>query len=118
MLERRLFEFRHCLPDDPKGKLDIPRQAGYWLRDERGRLLRTLRHICWDGCMFPNALLLRPETWNAVLATMLAVRDVHGCASDRQGLGSTRSALRNFRLWSVFHVRRNFMFSLPSSPKL
>ena len=69
---------RHCLPDDPNGKLDIPRHAGFWLRDERGRLLRTPRHICWDGCMFPNAVLLRPETWNTVLATMLAVRDVHG----------------------------------------
>ena len=27
---------RHCLPDDPNGKLDIPRHAGYWLRDDEG----------------------------------------------------------------------------------
>ena len=67
---------RHCLPDDPNGKLDIPHHAGFWLRDDCGRPTQALRHICWDGCMFPNAVLLRPETWNAVLATMIAVRDV------------------------------------------
>ena len=27
---------RHCLPDDPNGKLDIPKAAGYWLRDANG----------------------------------------------------------------------------------
>ncbi len=25
---------RHCLPNDPNGKLDIAKHAGYWLRDE------------------------------------------------------------------------------------
>ena len=32
-------------------------------------------HICWDGCMFPNAVLLKRETWNEVLRAMAAVRD-------------------------------------------
>jgi hypothetical protein len=28
--------------------------------------------------MFPNAVMSKPETWNTILATMLAVRDAHG----------------------------------------
>jgi sugar phosphate isomerase/epimerase len=69
---------RHCLPDDPNGKLDIARHAGFWLRDESGELTRRIRHICWDGCMFPNEVMMRPETWNSILAAMVAVRDAHG----------------------------------------
>ncbi len=61
---------RHCLPDDPNGKLDIPRAAGYWLKDaaERG-----IQHICWDGCMFANEVLEQPQTWQKILATMVEV---------------------------------------------
>lgn len=62
---------RHCLPDDPNGKLDIVRDAGPWIT-------RAIEHICWDGCMFPNAVMMQPETWRKVLATMIAVRDAHG----------------------------------------
>ncbi len=69
---------RHCLATDPNGKLDIPRHAGYWLRDERGRLTKRFRDICWDGCMFPNAVMMKPETWNDILRVMIAVRDQHG----------------------------------------
>ena len=69
---------RHCLPNDPNGKLDIPHVAGFWLRDRKGSLTKKARHICWDGCMFPNAVMMKPETWNAILATMVAVRDAHG----------------------------------------
>ncbi len=69
---------RHCLPNDPNGKLDIPRHAGFWLRDADGQLTKAFRHICWDGCMFPNAVLMTPTTWNQILAKMLAVRDAHG----------------------------------------
>ena len=29
---------RHCLPNDPNGKLDVPRAAGMWLRDDNGNL--------------------------------------------------------------------------------
>jgi hypothetical protein len=66
---------KHCPADDPAGKLDIVRCSGYWLKDaaERG-----IRHICWDGCMFPNATLEKPATWNTILETMIAVRDAHG----------------------------------------
>jgi sugar phosphate isomerase/epimerase len=68
----------HCLPDDRNGKLDIVRDAGHWLRDEHGRLTRSIRHICWDGCMFPNSVMMEQSTWNGILAAMLAVRDAHG----------------------------------------
>ncbi|MGH9146275.1 MAG: sugar phosphate isomerase/epimerase family protein, partial [Vicinamibacterales bacterium] len=43
---------RHCLPNDPHGKLDVVRHAGFWLRDDSGTLTRAVQHICWDGCMF------------------------------------------------------------------
>ncbi len=68
----------HCLATDPNGKLDIPHHAGFWLRDERGQLTKATRHICWDGCMFPNDVMTKPETWNNILAAMIAVRDAHG----------------------------------------
>ena len=69
---------RHCLPDDPNGKLDIVWAAGQWLRDESGQPSRRIRHLCWDGCMFSNEIMHKPETWNAILRSMLAVRDAHG----------------------------------------
>jgi hypothetical protein len=69
---------RHCLATDPNGKLDIPHHAGFWLRNESGRLTKKFRHICWDGCMFPNAVMMSPKPWNDILATMVAVRDAHG----------------------------------------
>ena len=28
---------RHCLPNDPNGKMDIVRVAGAWMRDEAGQ---------------------------------------------------------------------------------
>src|SRR5215468_7082581 len=69
---------RHCLPNDPNGKLDIVKHAGFWLRDEKGHLEKKLRHICWDGCMFPNAVMTEQQTWNDVLGMMKSVRDAHG----------------------------------------
>ena len=69
---------RHCLPKDPNGKLNIARDAGYWLRDEDGNLTKAFKHICWDGCMFPNDVMMQQQTWNDILAAMLAVREAHG----------------------------------------
>lgn len=69
---------RHCLPHDANGKLDIVKVAGMWLRDKNGEPTKKVRHICWDGCMFPNAVMTNPETWTQILSTMLAVRDAHG----------------------------------------
>ncbi len=68
----------HCLPNDPNGKLDIPRHASYWLRDERGELTKAVHHICWDGCMFSNETMMKQQTWNDILAAMIAVREAHG----------------------------------------
>jgi sugar phosphate isomerase/epimerase len=69
---------RHCQPLDPNGKLDIVRDAGAWMRDDNGQVTRAFQHICWDGCMFPNSVMLDPKTWNDVLRVMIAVRDAHG----------------------------------------
>lgn len=69
---------RHCLPNDPEGKLNIAKDAGYWLRDEKGQLTKAFQHICWDGCMFPNEKLNQQETWNEILAALLSVRNAHG----------------------------------------
>jgi sugar phosphate isomerase/epimerase len=69
---------RHCLPNDPGGKLDIVHHAGFWMRDERGTPMRAFQHICWDGCMFPNATMMRQSTWNDILRTMVDVRNAHG----------------------------------------
>jgi sugar phosphate isomerase/epimerase len=66
---------KHCPADDPNGKLDITKCAGYWLKDYEAR---GIKHICWDGCMFPNATLENPATWNTILDAMIKVRDAHG----------------------------------------
>jgi sugar phosphate isomerase/epimerase len=69
---------RHCLPKDPNGKLNIAHHAGFWLRDRFGNITKRIRHICWDGCMFSNEVMQQPQTWNDILAAMIAVRDAHG----------------------------------------
>lgn len=69
---------RHCQPLDPNGKLDLVRDAGTWMRDDRGNVTRAFAHICWDGCMFPNSVMLNQQTWNDVLRMMVAVRNAHG----------------------------------------
>jgi sugar phosphate isomerase/epimerase len=69
---------RHCLATDPNGKLDIVRHAGHWLRDADGHATKNFRHICWDGCLFSNATMMKRETWNDILRAMIAVREAHG----------------------------------------
>jgi len=69
---------RHCQALDPNGKLDVANDAGFWLRDSNGQLTKIMRHICWDGCMFPNSVMTNQQTWNDVLATMIKVRQLHG----------------------------------------
>jgi hypothetical protein len=61
---------RHCLADDPNGKLDIPRASAYWLKDTSSR---GMKHICWDGCMFSNEVLEKPSTWQHILEAMVKV---------------------------------------------
>jgi len=69
---------RHCLATDPAGKLDIVKHAGFWLRDDTGALTKRMRHICWDGCMFPNQVMLNQKTWTDILSVMIKVQDAHG----------------------------------------
>lgn len=61
---------RHCLADDPNGKVPIAEASTYWLEDA-GK--RGIKHICWDGCMFSNEVLEKPDTWNHILAAMIEV---------------------------------------------
>lgn len=68
---------RHCQATDPNGKLDIAVDAGHWLRNENGELTKAFKHICWDGCMFPNAVLTQQQTWNDILAAMIKVRNLN-----------------------------------------
>ena len=60
---------------DPNGKLDIVECSKYWLE---GASDRGIEHICWDGCMFPNAMLETQATWNTILDTMINVQAAHG----------------------------------------
>jgi sugar phosphate isomerase/epimerase len=69
---------RHCQATDPNGKLVVAEDAGYWLRDAKGELTKAFKHICWDGCMFSNEVMLQQKTWNDILATMIRVREAHG----------------------------------------
>lgn len=65
---------KHCLANDPNGKLDIVEVAGFWLT-ENGQPTRKLKHLCWDGCMFPNEVMLQPKTWETILSVMLKIRN-------------------------------------------
>jgi sugar phosphate isomerase/epimerase len=69
---------RHCSAKDPNGKMDIAKVAGLWMRGKDGSPTKAFRHICWDGCMFPNETMLSPGTWCDVLGTLISVRNAHG----------------------------------------
>ena len=69
---------KHCTVTDVNGKLNIGRDAGYWLRDGDGKVTKKTKHICWDGCMFPNETMQKQQTWNDILAAMIQVRENHG----------------------------------------
>ena len=69
---------KHCLATDPNGKLNIARDAGYWMRDDASKVTKKFQHICWDGCMFPNDVMGKQETWTNILSAMIQVRENHG----------------------------------------
>ncbi|MSU65329.1 MAG: sugar phosphate isomerase/epimerase [Opitutus sp.] len=69
---------KHCTVNDVNGKLNVGRDAGYWLRDGAGKVTKKTKHICWDGCMFPNETMQKQQTWNDILAAMIQVRENHG----------------------------------------
>ena len=59
---------RHCLPNDADGKLDIVKVRRLLApRRQRASPTKRFKHICWDGCMFPNETLMKPQTWNDIL---------------------------------------------------
>ena len=66
---------RHCPADDPNGKLDIVKTAGYWLKDAASA--RHPPHLL-GRLHVPQRHAREPETWNTILATMIKVRDAHG----------------------------------------
>lgn len=69
---------RHCPAKDPNGKLDIAKHASYWLRGDDGKPTKKCRHVCWDGCMFSNEIMMDGQTWQDILEVMVGVRDAHG----------------------------------------
>ncbi len=69
---------RHCPANDANGRMNIVAVAGLWMCNENGIPTRAYEHICWDGCLFPNATMMMPNTWNDVLRTLIAVRNAHG----------------------------------------
>ena len=69
---------RHCMALDPNGKMDMVKHSGMWLNHADETPTKAMRHICWDGCMFPNTVLEDQQTWNDILATMIKVRNAHG----------------------------------------
>jgi sugar phosphate isomerase/epimerase len=104
----------HCLPTDPNGKLAIAHHAGYWLHSEDGRLTKALRHICWDGCMFPNAVMMQPDTWNDILRAMIAVRDAHGW---REEVAAPAPAPARVEVTARKTARRNKPAPVNKAPK-
>lgn len=77
---------RHCRPDDPDGKLDVAACSAMWLLDEAGSIRNNIRHICWDGCMFPNKVLESSDTWNDVLELMVRVKEETLKGSQKNGI--------------------------------
>ena len=69
---------KHCLADDPNGKLDITYASSFWLKNKDGSIRNDIKHICWDGCMFPNKILYDNSTWNNILKAMILVQKNHG----------------------------------------
>lgn len=66
---------RHVPVNAADAKLDILKCSRYWILNKDGSLRNGIKHICWDGCMFPNSTLESSDTWAAVLEKMIEVRD-------------------------------------------
>ena len=73
---------RHCLPDASDGKLDMVQCSLAWLLDENGNVRNNIQHICWDGCMFPNAALEKPATWTKILDVMVQIQSALECKTE------------------------------------
>jgi hypothetical protein len=71
------------------------------LRDDKGKPTKV-SHICWDGCMFPNDVMMKPETWNDILASMIAVRDAHGWTETKKEKTAARGTTLRISSGGVF----------------
>ena len=103
---------RHCLPHDPNGKLDIVRDAGAWMRDDNGKPTRAFEHICWDGCMFPNAVMLDQQTWNDILRV-----DDRGAQRARLGLNRTMKKKLNIGMVGYGFMGRTHSNAFRQAPQ-
>ncbi len=52
---------RHCMVTTPMASSTSPSTPAMWLRDKDGELTKAFRHICWDGCMFPNDVMMQQQ---------------------------------------------------------
>ena len=66
---------RHCLPDDPEGKIDLVEDAGPWME---GFQKRGQTSLTWDGCGFKNTVILAGDTASRILKPMVQIRDRYG----------------------------------------
>ena len=54
-------------PPTPTASSTSPTTPASGSATRTGTLTKAFRHICWDGCMFPNAVMMKPQTWNDIL---------------------------------------------------
>ena len=81
---------RHCLPQRSQRQArHRPARRLLAARRQRQRRRKTFQHICWDGCMFPNATMMQQQTWNDILGV-----DDRGPRRARLGLKLDRSRWR------------------------
>jgi hypothetical protein len=90
----------HCLPNDPNGKLSIAHHAGFLAPWRGRRAQQSVSSYLWDGCMFPNAVMAEPSTWNDILGAMIAVRDEHGW-SEGETEPSQPAVGTRWKLWNL-----------------
>ena len=85
----------------PNGKLDIVRDAGDWMRGDDGEPTRAFQHICWDGCMFPNAVMMDQKTWHDVLGAMMRCATRTGGPVDQEHGGAWLGRRNSTSAWSA-----------------
>jgi hypothetical protein len=69
---------RHCVATDPRTANSTSRATPATGCATAGKVTKKVKHICWDGCMFPNEVMMKQQTWNDILAAMIQVRENHG----------------------------------------
>ena len=69
---------RHCLPNDPNGKLDIVRDAGSWMRDDERRSHTRLPAHLLGWLHVPQLGDAATRNLEEHSGTMIQVRDAHG----------------------------------------